>query len=124
MGDATKISPHVPSTPAQNEILLLLILQDCKSMGDTAKISSPVRSTSAQHGFLSLLTTHIVPSRQMNVATDNPSLIPSVSCLTTGSHLRNDVCAADNISHSENLQSNGCWCFSHLYKFPDWIQVS
>jgi hypothetical protein len=36
MGDATKITPHVPSTRAQNEILLLLILQDCKSMGDTA----------------------------------------------------------------------------------------
>jgi len=37
MGDAAKIFPRVPSTCAQNAILSLLIIWDCKAMGDTAK---------------------------------------------------------------------------------------
>jgi len=72
----------------------------------------------------SLLIIHIIPSRQIYVAIDNPSLVPSVSCLTSCSYLWNYVRAADNISHAENLPSNGCRCFSHLYKFRDRIQVT
>ena len=72
----------------------------------------------------SLLIIHIIPSRQIYVAIDNPSLVPSVYCLTSSSYLWNYVRAADNISHAENLQSNGCRCFSHLYKFRDRIQVT
>ena len=60
----------------------------------------------------------------MDVAIDNPSLFPSVSCLTTGGYLWNYVHAADNISHAENLQRNGCRWFSHLYKFRDRFQVT
>jgi len=72
----------------------------------------------------SLLIIHIIPSRQIYVAIDNPSLVPSVSCHTSSSLLWNYVRAADNISHAENLQSNGCRCFSHMYKFRDRIQVT
>jgi len=93
-------------------------------MGDTAKISSRVPSTWAQNAILTLLIIHIIPSNQIYMAIDNPSLVPSVSCLTTSSYLWNDVCTADNISHAENLESNRCRCFSHLYKFWDGIQVT
>jgi hypothetical protein len=72
----------------------------------------------------SLLIIHIIPSRQIYVAIDNPSFIPSVSGLTTSTYLWNYLRAADNISHAENLQSNGYWCFSHLYKVQDRIQVT
>ena len=93
-------------------------------MGDAVNISPRVPSTCAQNAILSLLIIHIIPSGQIYVAIQNPSLVPSVSCLTTGSYLWNDVRAADNISHVENLQSNGCQCFSRLYKFRDGIQVT
>jgi hypothetical protein len=124
MGDAAKISPRVPSTCTQNAIISLLIVRDCKAMGDAAKITPRVLSTCAQNAILSLLIILIIPSRQIYVAIDNPSFVPSVSCLTTSSYLWNDVRAADNISHAENLQSNGCRCCSHLYKFRDRIQVT
>jgi hypothetical protein len=124
MGDAVKISPGVPSTCAQNAILSLLIIWDCKAMGDAAKISPRVPSTCAQNTILSLLIIHIIPNRQIYVAIDNPSFVPSVSCLTTSSYLWNDMLAADNISHAENLERNSCRCFSHLYKLRDWIQVT
>jgi len=124
MGDAAKISPRVPSTCAQNAILSLLIIWDCKAMGDAAKISPRVPSTCAQHAILSFLIIHIIPSRQIYVAIDNPLLVPSVSCLGTSSYVWNYVHAADDVSHAENLQSNGCLCFSHVYKFRDGIQVT
>jgi hypothetical protein len=72
----------------------------------------------------SLLIIHIIPSCQIYVAIDNPSLVLSVSCLTTSSYHWNYICAANNISHAENLQTNGSRCFSHLYKFRDQIQVT
>jgi len=124
MGDAAKISPRIPSTCAQNAILSLLIIRDCKAMGDAAKISPRVPSTCAQNAILSLLIIHIIPSRQIYVAIDNPSLVSSVSCLTTSSYLWNYVHAADDVSHAENLQSNGCRCVSHWYKFRDGIKVT
>jgi len=93
-------------------------------MGDTAKISPRVPSTCAQNTFLSLLNIHIIPSRQIYVAIDNPSLVPSVSCLTTSSYLWNYVRAADDVSHAENLQNNRCRCFSQLYKLRDGILVT
>jgi hypothetical protein len=124
MGDAVNISPRVPSMCAQNAILSLLIIRYCKVMGDAANISPHVSSTCVQNAILSLLIIHIIPSRQIYVAIDNPSFIPSVSCLTTSSYLWNDVRTADNISHAGNLQSNGCQCFSHLYKFQEEIQVT
>ena len=81
--------------------------RDCNAMGDAANISPRVPSTCAQNTFLSLPIIHIIPSRQIYVAIDNPSLVPSVSCLTTSSYLWNYVCAADNISPAANLQTNG-----------------
>jgi hypothetical protein len=93
-------------------------------MGDVAKISPRVPSTCAQDAFLSVLNIHIIPSRQINVASDAPSLIPSVSCLTTSSYLGKYEYAADDVSNAENLRSNGCRCFSHLYQFRDRIQVT
>jgi hypothetical protein len=49
MDDAAKISPRVNSTCAQNAIIPLLIIQDCKVMGDAAKITPHVPSTSEQN---------------------------------------------------------------------------
>jgi len=121
MGDVAKISPRVPPTCVQNPILSLLIIRDRKEMGDPAKISPRVPSPCTQNAMCSLLIIHIIPSRQIYVAIDNPLLVSSLSCLTTSSYLWNDVRAADNISHAENLQSNGCWEFSHLYTFRDGI---
>jgi hypothetical protein len=93
-------------------------------MGDIVKISPRVPSTCAQNAILSLLIINIIPSCQIYVAIDNPSLIPSVSCVSTSSYLENYVHAADDVSHADNLQCNGCPCFSHLYKFPDGMQVA
>jgi len=72
----------------------------------------------------SLLIIYIIPSRKIYVAIDNPLLVPAVSCLITSSYLWNYVSTADNIAHAENLQSNGCRCFAHLYKIRDRIQVT
>jgi len=91
--------------------------RDCNAMGDAVNISPRVPSTCAQNAILSVLIIHIIPSRQIYLAIDNPSLVPSVCCLTTSSYLWNYMCAADNISHAENLQSNGCRCFSHWTNF-------
>jgi len=124
MDDAAKISPRISSTCTQKAILSLLFIRDCKAMGDAGNISPRVPSTCAQNAILSLLIIHIIPRRQKYVASDNPSFVPSVSCLTTSSYLWNDVHAANNSSHAENLQSNGCRCFSPLYKFRDGIQVT
>jgi hypothetical protein len=98
--------------------------RDYNAMGDAAKTSPRVHSTCAQNAILFLLIIHIIPSRQIYVAIDNPSLVPSVACLTTSSYLWNYVRAADDVSHAENLQSNCCRCLSHLYKFRDGIQVT
>jgi len=68
-------------------------------MGDGAKISPRVSSTCMQNAILSLLIIHIIPSRQIYVAIDNPSLVPSVSCLTTSSYLWNYMSAAEYVSH-------------------------
>jgi len=97
---------------------------DCNAMGDAAKTTPRVPSTCAQNAILSLLIIHIIPSREIYVAIDNPSLVPSVSCLTTSSYLWNYVRAADDVSQAENLQRNSCRCCSHLYKFRDRIQVT
>ena len=98
--------------------------QDCNAMGDIAKISPRVPSTCAQDAILSVLMIHIIPGHQIYVAIDNPSLVQSVSCLTTGGYLSNYVRASDDVSHAENLQGNGCRCLTHLYKSRDRIQVT
>jgi hypothetical protein len=94
------------------------------AMGDAAKTSPRVSSTCAQNAILSLLIIHIIPSCQMYMAIDNPSLVLSVSCLTTSSYLWNYVRPADDVSHTENLQSDCYRCFPYLYKFRDWIHVT
>jgi len=93
-------------------------------MGGAAKISPRVPSTCVQNAILTLLIIQIIPSRQIYVAIDNPSLVPSVSCLTTSSYNWNSVCAADDVSFTETLQTNGCRCFAHLFKLRDGIQVT
>ena len=98
--------------------------RNCNAMGDIAKISPRIPSTSAQNAILSLLIIHIDPSRQIYMAIDNPLLVLSVSCLITSSYLSNYVRAANDDSHSETMQSNGCRCMSHLYKFRNRIQVT
>jgi len=76
-------------------------------MGAAAKVSPRVLSTRAQNAILSLMIIHVVPSRQIYVAIDNPLLVPSVSCLTTSRYLRNYMRAAEDFSHADNFQSNG-----------------
>ena len=93
------------------------LLRDCNAISDIAKISPRDPSTYAQNAILSVLIIHIIPSRKIYVAIDNPSLVLSVSCLTTGIYLWNYLHAADDVSDAENLQSTRCQCFSHFYKF-------
>jgi len=98
--------------------------QDGNAMRDAAKISPRIPFTCAPNAILSLPIIDIIPSRQIYVAINNPSLVPSASGDTTGNHLWNSVCTANDVSHGENWKSNGCRCFSHLYKFRDEIQVT
>jgi len=76
---------------------------DCNAMGDIVKISPHIPSTSAQNAIVALLIIYIIPSRKIYVAIDNPSHIPSVSCLTATSYLWNYVRAANDASQAENL---------------------
>jgi len=98
--------------------------RNCNAMGQAANISPRFPSTSTPNGILYLLNMHIIPGRQIYVSIENPSLVPSVSSLTTSSYLCKYVRAADNTAHAENLQSNGWWCFSHLYIFRDQNHVT
>jgi hypothetical protein len=93
-------------------------------MGDAAKTSHRVPSTCAHNAILSLLNIHIIPSHQVHVAIDNPSLVRSVTCLSISSNPWNSVRAVDDVSHVENLQFNCCRCMSHLYQFRDRIQLT
>jgi hypothetical protein len=87
----------------------------CNAMCDAAKITPCVPNTCAQNAIFSLLIRHIIRSRQIHVAIDNPSLVPSITRLTSSSNFWNYLCVADDVSHTESLQSNSCWGFSHLY---------
>jgi len=98
--------------------------QDCNAMGDAAKISPCIPLTYTHNAIVSLLIIHIIPSRQIYVAIDHTLFIPSVSCLTAWRYLWNSMPAADNVSHTEYLQDDGCRCFSHLYISRDRIQVT
>ena len=94
------------------------------AMGDAVKTSPRVPSTCTENAILSLLIIHIIGGHLIYVAIDNPSLVLSISCLTSGSYPCNFVRAADNVSYAENLQINFCWSFSHLFKLRDRIQVT
>jgi hypothetical protein len=83
---------------------------DCNAMGEAVKISPCVPSTHTNDGILSFLIIHITPGLNVYLGTDDPSLAPSVSCLTTSGYLFNYVCTADIVSHAENLKSKGCRC--------------
>ena len=93
-------------------------------MGDATKISRRVPSICPYNSILSLPIVHIIPRRQIYVAIDNPSLLPSLSYPATSTYPWNEVRTADNISHADDFQSNGCRCISHLYKFWDGILVT
>jgi len=76
--------------------------RDCNAIGDATKISPRDPSTCAHNPILSLLIAQVIPSRQIYVVIDNPSLMPSTSCLATSLYLWNHVRADYNVSHSEN----------------------
>ena len=124
MSDAAKISPRIPFTCAQNAILSFLIVRDCKAMGDAAKISPHIASPCLQTAFLSVLIIHIIPSRQIYVANDNRSLVPSVSCLATSCNLWNYLPGADDDFYAEKLQSKVRQYFSHMYNVRDGIHAT
>jgi hypothetical protein len=117
MSDAVDITPHIPSICAQNAILSLQIIRDSKVMGDAAKISPRIPSTCAQNTILSVLIIHIIRSCQISVAIDNPSLIPSVSCLTTSSYLWNDVCVA-SVSNGSSFGPGGYYRSAWQPSYP------
>ena len=83
-------------------------------MRDALKISPHIPSICAQNAILSWLIIHIIPSCQIYVAIDNLLIFPSVSFLTTSGYLWQYVHADNDVSHAENLQSNGCRWFCHL----------
>ena len=60
-------------------------------MCDAQNISPRAPSTFPPNAILSSLIIHIIPSRQIHLAIDNPSLIPSVTCLNTSTYLWNYV---------------------------------
>jgi len=66
-------------------ILGMSLHYDCNAIGNAVKIYPPVPSTCVRSAILSLLIIHIIPSYQIDVAIDNPSLLPSNSCLTSSS---------------------------------------
>jgi len=93
-------------------------------MGDVAKISPHVASTCTQNAIVSLLNIHIIQSRQIYVAIDNPLIVPSISCPISCSDLWNYARAAADVSHADHWPRNGWRCFSHLNKLRDGIQVT
>jgi len=98
--------------------------RDYNAIGHAAKNFPRVPSTSVEIAIPSLQIIHIIPSRQISEAIDNPSLVPSISPLTTCTYLWNHTLVADDVSNTDNFQSHGCRCLSQLYKFGDWIQVT
>jgi len=56
---------------------------DCNAMDNTAKISPPLPSTCAHNAIPSGIIRHMIWSHQFNVAIDNPSLILSISFVTS-----------------------------------------
>jgi len=60
---------------------------------------------------LSFQIIHIIPSHQIYVAIDNPSLVPSVSCLTTSSYHWNYVRAADEVSQVKTCNATAAGAF-------------
>jgi len=88
--------------------------QDCNAMGNAANISPRVPSTWAHHPIFPLFSIPIISSYKIYVAINNPSLVASITCLTTSCYLWNYVCAADNISYADNLQSKGYRFFAHF----------
>jgi len=85
--------------------------RDCNAIGDAAKTSPRVSSTCTQNATVSLLIIHIIPSRQINVAIDNASLVLSVSRPTTSSYIWKYMRAADDVTHSENLKATATAAF-------------
>jgi len=100
------------------------LYRDCNGMGYAENISPHVPSTCVQNAVSSWLIILIIPSRPIQVAIDNPSLVPSVCCVTTWRYHWNYLRTADDGSHEENLQSNGCGYFSNVNKFQDRIQFT
>lgn len=99
--------------------LIICLQLDCNGMGDAANVSPCIPSTCMQSAILSVLNIHITPSRQLYVAINNFLLILSVACLTASIYSWNNMGAADDVSHAENLQSSHNWFISHLETFRD-----
>ena len=87
--------------------------RNCNAIGDALKATPSVPSTCLQNAILSLLIVHNIPSHQVYVAIENPSVVLSDSCLTTSSYLWNHMHAADIASHAEDFWSNVCRYMSH-----------
>jgi hypothetical protein len=87
------------------------------AMGDAAQTSPRARSTCANNAILCLLLVHVIPRRQIYVASDNPSLIPSISCLKTSCYLWNSMHAADHGFHAETFEKTTAGAFVTCTKF-------
>jgi hypothetical protein len=98
--------------------------QNWNGKGYHAKISPRIPSSGAQNIILSIVIIIIIPCHQIYVAIENPLLIPSGSCFETSSYHWNSGRTADNVSHTQNLQTNRWCCFAHLDNIQDRIQVT
>jgi hypothetical protein len=65
---------------------------DCNATGDTAKMSRHVPSTCTLNATLCVFIIHSIPCHQIYVARDHPSLIQSISCLTTIKYISGIMC--------------------------------
>jgi len=72
-------------------------------MGDAAKTTPCDPSASTHNAIHCLVIIHIIPSRQIYVAIDKPSLVPSISCHSDSNYSLNYVLAADDLCDAENL---------------------
>ena len=86
-------------------------------MGDAVIMTPCIPSTCTQNAIFSLLFIYIIPSGKFNLGIDNLLLLPSISCRNTSRYFWKYTHAAENVSHGDILQSDGCHCISHMNKF-------
>lgn len=82
-----------------------------------------LNSIFTQKAILSVLIICIILCHLIYVAIGNQSCLPDISCHTTRENLCNYVHAADNVSHTENLESHSCRWISYLYIYRDRIKT-
>jgi hypothetical protein len=97
---------------------------DRNEMGDAAKTSPHIPSICTPNAILSSVIKHIIPSRQIYVAIDNPSIFHLSPLLLLVAISGILYVQPIDVSQAEKLQCNSYFCISHRYKFRDRINVT